>query len=106
MEASRGAAHRVLPRGMAIVGGAGLDAAHAGMPVVNIAAMRMAVVPIFEPFHRRRGANVGGGWRGRGWSRSIAADAGSVLVAALLAWVRTWREMLLQLLHAHAVLLH
>ena len=47
MEASRGAAHRVLPRGMAIVGGAGLDAAHAGMPVVNIAAMRMAVVPIF-----------------------------------------------------------
>ncbi len=106
MEASRGAAHRVLPRGMAIVGGAGLDAAHAGVPVVNIAAMRMAVVPIFETLHRRRGTSVGGGRRGRGGSWSIAADAGSVSAAALLAWVRTRREMLLQLLHAHAVLLH
>ena len=106
VEASRGAAHHVLPRGVAIVGGDGFDAAHAGVPVVDVAAMRMAVVPILKTLHWRRGTSVGGWRRRRRGCRSIAANAGSVAAAALLARVRIWREMLLQLLHTHAVLLH
>ena len=48
-----------------------------------------------------------GGWRrNRRGSRLVGAAAGCAAAAALLAGVRMWREMLLQLLHIHAVLLH
>ena len=91
---------------MLIVGGSRLDAAHAGVPIINVAAMRMAVVPIFKMRHWRRGAGVGGWRRNRRGSRLVGAAAGCAAAAALLAGVRMWREMLLQLLHIHAVLLH
>ena len=101
-----GAAHCVLPCGMSIVGGSGLDAAHAGVPVVNVAAMRMVGVPIFKTLHWRRGTSVGGWRRSYRGSRLAGANASSAAAATLLAWVRMWRKMLLQLLHIHAVLLH
>jgi hypothetical protein len=69
VEASRGAAHHVLPRGMSIVGGAGLETAHAGVPVVNVAPMRMAVVPIFKRF-------IGVGGRALEGGGAVAGGAG------------------------------
>jgi hypothetical protein len=58
MHSTSRAAHRVLPRGIAIVAGSGLGASHAVVHVVDVATMGVAVVPILEPLHRRGGIGV------------------------------------------------
>ena len=70
VHAAGGATHRVLPRGIAIVGGSGLRASHAVVHIVDVAAMSVAVVPILESLHRRGGIGVRWWLRRRAGCRS------------------------------------
>ena len=104
MHSASRSAHRVLPRGIAIVCRSRVLARHAVVLVVDVATVSVAIIPILETFHRRGGVRIRGGRR----STRGTVTAGPIRTATpallMLAGVR-W-ELLLHPLKIHAVLLH
>jgi hypothetical protein len=69
VQAQRVASHRIRPCRIRVVQQTWVTARHAGVGVVDISAMRMAVVPIFKPLDQ-------GGWL----QRALAARKSSGLL--------------------------
>ena len=89
MHATSGAAHRVLPRGIAIVGGSRPGTSHAVVHIIDVATVSVAVIPILELLHRRGGIGVRGRLCRRVGGRTIITPAvRSTAITLLLTRVR------------------